>query len=199
MKKAVIVLGKIKKLPKQTNVAFIGVDYGAQFLAEQGLMMDLAIGDFDSVANLDLIRQYALKIVILPCNKDDTDSSAALKAIDHKAYSQIELWGALGGRMDHELVNVALLYRYPGIYICDEKQILCVLKPQKYHLQKKFKYISFLSRNKTVLSAKGLKYKLHRCELQADDLFATSNEFLQDEITLLVEEGPVLCIQSQDK
>ncbi|MBW9212371.1 MULTISPECIES: thiamine diphosphokinase [Terrabacteria group] len=199
MRKAIVVLGRVQELPEYKEVDWIGVDYGASFLASHHISMELAIGDFDSTEELDTIRKYAKETIVLPVLKEDTDSSAALKLLHEKGYTSIVLWGALGGRMDHELVNIGLLYRYPGVEIRSKHQVLKVLPVGKYCIQKEYKYLSFLTNDSCELSAEGLLYPLRKLCLTKEDLFATSNQFLQDEIKLIVEKGLVLCMQCEDE
>lgn len=199
MNQAIVILGRVQELPSYTNVDWIGVDYGADFLATRGIFMKLAIGDFDSTDALDEIRNCAEEVIVLPTLKEDTDSAAALKVLKQKGYDSIILWGAMGGRMDHELVNIGLLYRYPGVEMRDHHQVLKVLAPGQYRIQKEYKYLSFLTNDSSELSAEGLLYPLRKLRLTKEDLFATSNQFLQDEIELTVRKGLVLCMQCEDE
>lgn len=198
MKKAVLVLGKIQTLPNYEDVDWIGVDYGAEFLAKKGYSMSMAIGDFDSSKDVELIRAHCRQFISLPRKKDDTDSVAALKHLDFSSYGTVELWGALGGRRDHELVNYGLLFRYPGLVIRSEHQCLRVYPQGKHILSKEFKYISFFAPKPCVLHCQDLVYPLNHLKLDFEDLFACSNEFLKDSIELTVEQGSVLCVQSED-
>ena len=54
----------------QPNDYLIGVDGGAISIIDRNLQLDLAIGDFDSTNQLELIRQKALKILVYPIEYD---------------------------------------------------------------------------------------------------------------------------------
>lgn len=49
----------------------IGVDRGALVLVNQGIIPDIAIGDFDSIGECDYqkIQQLCSKVIKLPCEK----------------------------------------------------------------------------------------------------------------------------------
>ena len=78
MQRVIIVLGNVDILPK-IDCDVIGVDYGAQFLADHKIPMVCAIGDFDSVNTMDSIQEYANEIVQLTPMKDETDCEVAIE------------------------------------------------------------------------------------------------------------------------
>jgi thiamine pyrophosphokinase len=91
--------------------ALIAADGGALPLLRLGRLPQLVIGDLDS---LDAASQAALlsKGVELrrhPRAKDETDLELALLYAAERGASSIDIVGALGGRWDHTLANVALL------------------------------------------------------------------------------------------
>ena len=68
MKKVVLISGLAKKLPDVIDADLIGVDHGASVIAQAGVTMKAAIGDFDSVDGTELkaiaehaVRMYNLK------------------------------------------------------------------------------------------------------------------------------------------
>ena len=91
--------------------AYVGVDGGCLKLLEQGLPLELAVGDFDSVSQTDLnnIKAQAKQVVQSVPEKNDTDLELALKAA-FEAYpnAAVTVYGAFGGRLDHFLSNIFL-------------------------------------------------------------------------------------------
>lgn len=90
---------------------YVGVDRGSLFLLEQGLPLDLAVGDFDSVTADELsdIKKAAGQIYQSPSEKNDTDTELALKRIFQQFEdAEVTVFGALGGRADHSLSNIFL-------------------------------------------------------------------------------------------
>jgi thiamine pyrophosphokinase len=91
--------------------ALIAADGGALPLMRLGRWPQLVIGDLDS---LDAASQAALlaqgvELRRYPRAKDETDLELALLYAAERGASSIDIIGALGGRWDHTLANVALL------------------------------------------------------------------------------------------
>lgn len=89
----------------------IAADGGANWLASHGFAPDLLVGDMDSVDPLALERLHSLgrRIQRHPIQKDETDAELALAAAAELRPQEIIILGALGGRIDHALANLALL------------------------------------------------------------------------------------------
>jgi len=89
----------------------ICADGGARHVLGLGLMPQTVIGDLDSLpkTSLDELMAGGCRILRHPCRKDETDTELALRyALDRKP-DGIEIYAALGGRMDHALANISLL------------------------------------------------------------------------------------------
>src|SRR5262245_5447573 len=91
--------------------ALIAADGGALPLLRLGRPPQLVIGHLDS---LDAASQAALlaqgvELLRHPRAKDETDLELALLQAAEQGASAIDIIGALGGRWDHTLANVALL------------------------------------------------------------------------------------------
>ena len=78
---AILAGGDSALLPKDHDV-YVGVDGGCLKLLEQGLPLDIAVGDFDSVSETDLrqIQTQAKQVIQSIPEKNDTDLELALKA-----------------------------------------------------------------------------------------------------------------------
>ena len=63
------------------------------------------MGDFDSYENPDLETET----IVLPCEKDDTDTAFAVKEALKRGFQDFLLVGVIGERLDHTLGNVSLL------------------------------------------------------------------------------------------
>ncbi len=106
---------------------FIGVDGGLNHCKKMGIIPAWIVGDFDSVeARILEDLKKDNNAIVLPRAKDCTDLEAAIKkAHSISIYAQIVIWGGLGGRIDHTLGNIFLLFRHPGqVFLESEKQIL---------------------------------------------------------------------------
>ncbi|MEG0283972.1 MAG: thiamine diphosphokinase [Erysipelotrichales bacterium] len=157
----------------------VGVDRGAQYLLEKDLQIDLAIGDFDSIDQDKLVPllNKALKVEKLDAHKDVTDLEAALSYLDLSSFNQVNVYGAIGGRLDHTLTNLNLLKKYPSILLFDDYSVTFIIKAGEYRIDKGlYKYISFYAMEDTYISLREFKYPLENYHLKLDDTLCVSNE-----------------------
>lgn len=202
MKRVMVALKLAGNIRKEEGYDYIGADKGALILAESGIHMVAAIGDFDSVnrEELNKIREYADETTVLNPIKDDSDAQAAIDKALSLGYEHIELLGALGGRIDHAFLNIRLLLAYAGkVTIRDERNLITALPPGKYELKKdEYPYISFFTEKPAVLSLYGFAYPLEKRDISCEDLYTGSNEMSEETGTVIVEKNPVLLIRSRD-
>ena len=95
----------------------IAVDGGLSYCGILNVEPDLILGDFDSVSEQEALaiekleQQIPERILRLPCEKDDTDTLAALKEGLKRGYTDFRIYAGTGGRFDHTLANIqCLLY-----------------------------------------------------------------------------------------
>lgn len=195
-----IILKRCESIPTAEN--YIGVDKGALTLARNGKRMLLAIGDFDSVEESDLayIKEYSDTLLQLNPIKDDTDSEAAVMYAIEKGYQKIHLYGGLGGRLDHAMINLRLVSRFPEtVYLHDQNNFIYSLAEGVHSIDKRdYTYISFFTEDKATISLEGLKYPLDKQQLTNKDTYTTSNEILEDRGIVTVHAGKITVIQSKD-
>ena len=195
-----IILKLCESIPTAEN--YIGVDKGALTLARNGKRMLLAIGDFDSVEESDLayIKEYSDMLLQLNPIKDDTDSEAAVMYAIEKGYQKIHLYGGLGGRLDHAMINLRLVSRFPEtVYLHDQNNFIYSLAEGVHSIDKRdYTYISFFTEDEATISLEGFKYPLDKQQLTNKDTYTTSNEILEDRGIVTVHAGKVTVIQSKD-
>jgi thiamine pyrophosphokinase len=131
MVRALLVASMVKQLPEVRFDFIVGIDRGALVCAQKGLMMDLAVGDFDSVTKeeFELIRLHCNEVVMLNAIKDVTDSQAALAYVDE--FDEVILCGGLGGRIDHQLINIGLVKKDTRISLWDENHLIYAVDGEK--------------------------------------------------------------------
>ena len=195
-----IILKRCESIPTAEN--YIGVDKGALTLARNGKRMLLAIGDFDSVEESDLayIKEYSDTLIQLNPIKDDTDSEAAVMYAIQKGYQKIHLYGGLGGRLDHAMINLRMVSRFPEtVYLHDQNNFIYSLAEGVHSIDKcDYTYISFFTEDEATISLEGFKYPLDKQQLTNKDTYTTSNEILEDRGIVTVHAGKVTVIQSKD-
>lgn len=200
-KRAVIALKLADALPA-FEADYIGADKGALVLADKGIRMAFAVGDFDSVTPREYERIAAACSEVIRLNpvKDDSDSEHAVNEALKRGYDEIWLCGALGGRADHMLVNLRLACRYAGkVWILDERNRIHAVAAGRYVLKRgNYSYISFFTDEEAVISLEGLKYGLQKRKISVRDLYTVSNEWTAEEAVLTVFSGTVLIMESRD-
>lgn len=207
--KLLIIAGLADFLPRDRSFDVImTVDRGTVWALQNGLSIDLAVGDFDSVNETEWkeIITSGVKIEQLKSEKDETDLEVALlRAIETYPEAEITLIGSLGGRLDHELTNIYLpiTARFVDFseHVQQENQqnLITYLKPGRHKLKRlpDKKYIGFVKQGAENFSIENAKYPL-----KAENNFAeiyTSNEFIDDTMTVSFDSGAVIVIHSSDK
>ncbi len=181
----------------------IGVDRGALFCSQIQVAMRYAIGDFDSVSNeeFEQIKMHSEKIVKLSEKKDDTDSEYALRFLIEKGYTEFHLYGGLGGRMDHSLVNLILLKKYNcKIVLYGESNKIQYLTPNTHTIDKEeYTYFSIIVFEPTVISLKGTLYPIKKKKFTMLDTYAVSNEIILESCVITIHSGGAFIIQTSDK
>lgn len=80
-------------------------DSGLKHLEALRISPSLIVGDFDSHENPHL----DVETIVLPCEKDDTDTVFAVKEAIKRGFGDFLLIGVIGARLDHSLGNVSIL------------------------------------------------------------------------------------------
>ena len=158
---------------------FIGVDYGASYLFHRDIEMIAVIGDFDSLPERDYqaISMSDIEMIRLNPIKDETDLAVAINYAIANSYTNINVYGALGHRVDHTLININLLKKFKMIVLHDDYTKAFVLSKGKHPIDaKNYKYCSFFAIKNSIISLTGFKYQLTNYELKTDDTLCISNE-----------------------
>ena len=202
MKKAILVCGWQNDFPPLFDGAYIGIDRGALLCARKGIRMEFAIGDFDSIDDVDLakVRLYANEIIVLDPIKDVSDAEAALVETITRGYAEIVLWGALGGRFDHALVNVKLAQRYACLHLLDTQNEVYALKEGIHLIYPNEKpYISIFALEESEISLIGFEYPLMNAFFTVDTTLGLSNRLIAKKAQITVHKGKILVVRSIDQ
>lgn len=176
----------------------VGVDTGIRPLIDANISMDLAIGDFDSLeeAYQTKLAKLNVKTIALEKEKNMTDLAFALDYLyNNMDYSTIEVYGGIGGRVDHFLANMNLVKRY-DITFKDNFHHIYVLPKGKHQIHNYHKYISFFALEDCYeLSLQGFKYDLNHYYLSTSDSLCVSNE---GNGTVSFSKGKLLVVSAED-
>lgn len=168
----------------------IAVDGGLSHCGRLSLEPDVIVGDFDSLeetlleAVCEIEKRCPEKVLRLKPEKDDTDMLVALKWGLARGCSVFEIYGGMGGRLDHTLANIqCLLYlKNQGAegYLMGNKDCILTLTGESKCFQPSMEgYLSLFSLEKeSIVSIANMKYPLSSYAVTNDYPIGISNEFL---------------------
>lgn len=174
----------------------ICADGGYDTAKNADIIPNIIIGDFDSsLTEID----NSLKKIILPVEKDDTDSIYCIKYGISKGYKDFLILGATGSRADHFYANLSLLK-----FACN-KGCTAVLKDSKtdiYYTESSLKLhcnsctvsVFPFGCSKATITLDGFKYSADKLVMTADFPIGTSNIATADTSVVTVHSGGALVI-----
>lgn len=177
---------------------FYCADGGANLMEELGIMPKEIWGDLDSVSP-ELLEKYRKNDIIInkfPKDKDFTDGELILQYLSKKNYDKIVVIGALGGRRDHELSNINLLFLFDNLFLITEKERMFCIEKRATMENVKGKTISFIpfSEKVTGITLKGFKYPLNNYTLKQGSSICMSNVALEDNCSIEFVDGKLIGI-----
>ena len=180
----------------------ICADGGLKHADRLNLKVDVAIGDFDS--NLSELPSDT-EIIRFAAEKDETDTMLAVNIALERGYKDIIIFGGLGGRFDHSLANLALLYMIKqkggNGRLIDENNEIYVHLGGKIEIPRRDGWkISFfpLHGDVTGVTLSGLKYPLCNYLLKSEYPIAISNEFIAETATVETVNGVLVIVLAKD-
>lgn len=208
LKKCAVLIGAGdigRQIPVITkNHYVIALDGGLVFCAENDITPNMIVGDFDSLPKerYELLAQYPEEIIVkLPCEKDDTDTLAAIKAAIKKGITDFTIYGGLGGRLSHTLANIqCLLYlKEHGLYgelVGDGVKVFLIKEESCVFPSEMSGWISVFSLSERAegVIIKNLKYEVTDAVLDNTFPVGVSNEFLGKTAEIKVERGVLLIV-----
>ncbi|EOL49152.1 thiamine pyrophosphokinase [Enterococcus phoeniculicola] len=195
-------------LPSEFDI-FVGVDRGGLFLLERGFPLDIAIGDFDSLARKEKISvlEQAKEVIESQPEKDDTDTQLALQHVFRTfPEGNVTLIGATGGRLDHLLSNLWLgleprFFPFLSRFVLKDRQNnVRFYSPGNYRIYKEpqMKYLAYCCLTPVEnLSLFESKYLLENVAVSYPYSYA-SNEFVTETASFSFGKGIIAVIQSKD-
>ncbi|TCT26817.1 thiamine diphosphokinase [Melghiribacillus thermohalophilus] len=190
------------------KMIWIGADRGNLTLINQGIIPDYAVGDFDSISEKDMkkISDHVENIDKVPREKDKTDLELAIDRALSLGTDSVYLFGVTGGRLDHEIINIQLLYQLHSSgaegAVINKGNWLELKTPGKYTIHHDFNYpyISFvpLSLNVRGLTLDGFYYPLTNKTVPFGSSLCISNQLIKKIGTFSFTDGILLLIKSRD-
>jgi len=182
----------------------VAADGGANWLASQGRLPDLLVGDMDSVSSgvLQAMKDRGRRLLNHSSRKDETDTELALLEAAAAGPTRITILGALGGRIDHTLANVLLLLmpQLEGIetFIFDGCSYLSVVRRKGEIHGQVGDLVSLipLGGDAGGIITEGLEYPLHDETLHSGAARGISNLLTQLKARIAVGWGNLLVVHT---
>ncbi len=183
----------------------IGVDGGTQVLVEGHLMPHLYVGDSDSIPRhcLNVLGEADVEMVLLNCEKDETDLMVAYHQAVDRGAKHIVILGGLGKRMDHTLGNLQVLVNgcEHGIesLLCDDNTMISPANGKVVINTTPGETISLIPFGGSVVlsNSYGLKYPLNNLTINPNCPVGVSNVATQMCAGFEVVSGIVLIIRNR--
>lgn len=180
---------------------FIYCDSGLKHMGALGVSPNLIIGDFDSHENPHL----DVETIVLPREKDDTDTVYAIKEAINRGFDDFLLIGVVGARLDHTLGNVYILQYLSNrgkkaIIIDDYSDMELVTPGEPGCIGEEYAFFSLLNITGCAegITITGAKYPLENAKIDSEYQYGVSNEVLPGHTaTVTIERGSLLLIKDR--
>ncbi len=212
MKICIILNGEIKDYSYISNIIksqnynyIICSDGGANHAYEMGIIPNYIIGDLDSIKKdtLEYYKDKAVKFEKFPSKKDETDTELCIWLSSSLKAKEIDLIGALGGRVDHEISNVNLLYyiRKKNIkpkIISEHEEIYIAINEEVTIYGNIGDTISVIpiKNNAKGVTLRNLEYPLKDYDMEFSKPLGISNVMIKDNCYIKVNEGSLIIIKN---
>lgn len=175
-------------------------DSGLRHLEPLQVKPSLIVGDFDSHDNPHL----DVETIVLPCEKDDTDTVFAVKEAIKRGFDDFLLIGVVGARLDHTLGNVSILLYLDSIgkkgIIIDDYSEMEIVSNEPAYIEDSYAFFSLLNVSGTAkgITIENAKYPLDNAEITCEYQYGVSNEVLPGKTAKVsILEGKLLLIKDR--
>lgn len=212
MKACILLNGKIedlnflkKTIDKKNYDYIICADGGANFLYKIKVVPDYILGDLDSLElkAKNYFKEKGVSFKKFPERKNETDAQLCIHLAKGLGVVDIDLLGALGGRIDHTVANINLMYYIKKLglnpVIKNNKEDLHMIESEYIDIfGKKGDTISVLPVNgdSTGITLEGLEYPLKDATIEYGDPIGISNVMESDKCRITVEKGTLLIVKN---
>ena len=173
-------------------------DSGLKHLENLQIQPSLIVGDFDSHENPHL----DVETIVLPCEKDDTDTVFAVKEAIKRGFNDFLLIGVVGARLDHTLGNVSILLYLDSLgkkgCIIDDYSEMEIVSSEPVSICDDYSFFSLLNISGCAkgITITGAKYPLVDGEIYCEYQYGVSNEVSPGQVAVVsVKEGKLLLIK----
>lgn len=180
-------------------------DGGMKTMLRLGIVPDVLLGDFDSIDAKDLeCMKSKTKVIAYEKRKDYTDVQLCMKYAIEQNCTEMVLFGVLGTRADHSLVNIYLL-KYAldnGVRakIVNEYNEIFVMQGRVLLEDVEGKTLSVLPYSDVIsgITFSGMGYPLTDAQMQKENPYGVSNYACANQVEIEVKEGTALIVITEE-
>lgn len=181
----------------------LAADSGARHLLALGQIPHGIMGDLDSIGTQQLqkLQEAGCRVHRYPAEKDETDSCLVLKEAAMMGFENIQIWGALGNRIDHTFANIMLLLLtdigpQQSVVLKDGGLAVFLPKHGQTLTGQSGDYVSLFALGEPVrgFRNRGLKYQPPGDRYDMNFPLGISNELVDTEAWIDWDEGILLCM-----
>ncbi|MBC2851514.1 thiamine diphosphokinase [Cetobacterium sp. 8H] len=177
-------------------------DGGAKKAIELNIVPSEVWGDFDSLDNtyIEWLIDRSVKLKKFNKDKDFTDGELLIQYVSSLNFDDIYVVGGLGGRIDHALTNINLIFKYDNLTFINEFEKLFLVKNNQSFNFLKEKIVSFIPFSDEILdlTLDGFQYPLFKHTLKRGDSTCISNVITSEKATVKFSSGKLLGTLSLD-
>ncbi len=169
-----------------------------------GIKVDIVLGDFDSIDNINELSQHQqpIKIIHTP-DQNKTDLEKGIEYLIKEGHKAINIIWATGHRADHNISNITNIVRYKNdvsIVVYDDfSKIYCLPKYFKKWYVKNTPISLIPIGVVDGINSNGLKYNLQNHTLKIGYNTGSSNETINDGMLIIsYKEGDLLMMECKD-
>lgn len=184
------------ELYKNDGDFIIAADGGLKYCERDNIIPDMIIGDFDSLGFVPDKEN----VLTLPVEKDDTDTSFAVKYAMEKGFKNFVIFGGAGGRRaDHTYANIALLAFISknggqGFLDCGNYTVTAITNSKisfPVYMKGDISVFSFDNVSRGVTES-GLLYNFNNEDVENSIVTGVSNSFTEQESSVSVKDGTLI-------
>ncbi len=204
MRRCVIVGGatinnyKILEKYLNTDDYYIFCDSGLNHLSNMNIQPNLIVGDFDS----HKCPETNIETIVLPCEKDDTDTVFAVKEGIKRGFDEFVLIGVVGQRFDHTFGNISILCMLDSLgkqaILIDDYSEMEIVSDKPKFIDDTFAYFSLLNISGVAngIYIENAKYNLENATITSEYQYGVSNEVLKNRVSkVYLKEGRLLLVK----
>ena len=173
-------------------------DSGLRHKEQLHVEPSLIVGDFDSYDN----PQLDIETIVLPCEKDDTDTVFAVKEAIARGFDDFLLIGVVGERLDHTLGNISILLYLDSLgktgRVIDDYSEMEIVSEEAVSIGEEYAFFSLLNitGHAAGIIITGAKYPLDNGEITCEYQYGISNEVAPGgQASVSVADGKLLLIK----